>query len=73
MRNYIQEIPEFVSYCESFYSNQDPEAPHPIASPDQIRNAVNLYLDSKPLNAIEFDSFDREKVREILQPGYSIF
>lgn len=73
MKNYIDQIPTFVKYCEDFYSNQEPEGIYPIASPAKIRKAINLYLDRKPLNAIEFDSFDREKVREILEPGYTIF
>lgn len=74
MRRYTTEIPKFLEYCYSFYSN-DPkhDAVYPIATPERIELAVNNYLDRKPLNAIEFDSFDREKVREIIQPGYSIF
>ena len=72
MRNYIDQIPNFVRYCEDFYSNQEPEGIYPIASRAQIRKAINSYLYQKPLSAIEFDSFDREKVREIIEPGYTI-
>jgi hypothetical protein len=74
MKRYTTEIPQFLELCYSFYSNEPADnAVYPIADRETIERAVNHYLDIKPLNAIEFDSFDREKVREIIQPGYTIF
>lgn len=72
--DHLKEIPQFKSLVLSFYSN-DPKdkALYPIATPQRIHQAINTYLESKPLGAIQYDSFDREKVREIIQPGYSIF
>lgn len=72
--DHLNEIPQFKSLVLSFYSN-DPEhqALYPIATPERIHQAINIYLESKPLGAIMYDSFDREKIREIIQPGYTIF
>jgi hypothetical protein len=69
-RNYVREIKEFQEYVWEFYN--DTNGIYPIANSIKIQDAVMKYLESKPLIEIEFDSYDREKVREILQPTYKI-
>lgn len=69
-----RQIQEFYEYCFSFYSNHEGnDSPYPIATPERIKQAVEQYLKSKPLGEIYFDSFDRENVRKIIEPEYSIF
>lgn len=70
MRNYPRLIKEFYDYVLSFYNNID--GVYKIATPERIVEAINEYLESKPLSEIYFDSFDRESVRTIIEPDYSI-
>lgn len=69
--NYANEIQKFYKYVSDFYNNVD--GIYPIATKERIVEAVNQYLESKPLSQIYFDSFDRESVRMILEPDYTIF
>lgn len=69
--NYANEIQKFYKYVSDFYNNVD--GIYPIATKERILEAVNQYLESKPLSEIYFDSFDRESVRMILEPDYTIF
>lgn len=69
--NYSKLISEFYTYCNEFYN--DETGIYPIATEKRIVEAVNQYLESKPLSQIYFDSFDRECVRKIIQPDYEIF
>lgn len=69
--NYATEIQKFYKYVSDFYNNVD--GIYPIATKERILEAVNQYLESKPLGQIHFDSFDRESVRKIIQPEYQIF
>ena len=71
MRNYVKEIKEFQIYVWEFYN--DKNGLYPIANSIEIQDAVMKYMESKPLTEIEFDSFDREEVRTILQPTYKMF
>ena len=71
MRNYVEEIKEFQIYVWEFYNDRD--GIYPIANSIQIQDAVMKYMESKLLTEIEFDSFDREEVRAILQPNYKMF
>ena len=71
MRNYPRLIKEFYDYVLSFYNNID--GVYKIATPERIVEAINEYLESKPLSEIYFDSFDRESVRMIIEPDYSMF
>lgn len=68
--NYEKEIAEFVDYVLEFYNEQD--GIYPIASHNAIISAIDQYLKSKPIEDIYFDSLDRESVRMILEPNYSI-
>ena len=71
MRNYSEEIQNFYNYCYEFYNNKT--GIYPIATIERLVEAVNQYLESKLLSEIHFDSFDRESVRMIIEPEYSIF
>jgi len=70
MRNYAEEIKEFYKNIWKFYNIKT--GIYPIATDKKIQQAVNQYIESKPLSQIHFDSFDREQVRTILKPNYSI-
>ena len=69
--NKYVEILKFFKYVDDFYN--DKTGIYKIADSYRIKAAVEAYLESKPLNEIEFDSFDREHVRVILEPEYSIW
>jgi hypothetical protein len=71
MKNYAEKIQSFYEYVYKFYNNED--GLFPLADMDTIVNACNQYLESKPLSEFYFDSFDREEVRMIIDPNYSIF
>ena len=71
MRNYAEEIKLFHEYVWLFYNLES--GLYPIATDKRIQEAVNQYLESKPLGQIYFDSLDRESVRQIIQPEYQIF
>lgn len=74
MLRLARDIQEFYEYVLSFYSNHEGnDSPYPIATPERINQAVTEYLKSKPLSEVYFDSFDRENVRKIIEPEYSIF
>ena len=64
MKNYSKEIKDFYNYVFSFYEIK--KGLYPIADKQRIIEAVNQYLESKPLSQIYFDSLDRENVRDIL-------
>lgn len=65
-----QEIRAFVNYVHSFYGPEDDQTPYPMgATKEQVRQATMIYLDSMSDNEkkeVEFDSIDREAVRDIL-------
>ncbi len=69
--NYEKEVAEFVDYVLEFYNDQD--GIYPIASKEAIVQAIDQYLKAKPIEDIYFDSLDRESVRMILEPNYTIF
>jgi len=71
MIDYGKQIKEFYNDVWKFY-NKD-SGLYPIATNERIWEACNQYLESKPLGEIHFDSFDREEVRMIIQPEYSMF
>ena len=63
--DYIRKIPIFYEYVREFYDEET--GIYPIASPQDIRAAINYYLETKELKSIEFDSVDRENVRYLLE------
>ena len=66
MSNLVKDILKFQAYCLSFYNDQD--GVYPIATKERVIQAVDQYLRETPLGQIYFDSFDREKVRTIIEP-----
>lgn len=69
--NKFQTLYEFIEYCAAFYLIDDNNAGlYPIATFDQINDAVVVFLKNTPIDEIAFDSIDREKVRKIIQPEY---
>jgi hypothetical protein len=68
--DYIKEIPKFYTYCVEFYNEET--GIYPIASPQQIKDAVNYFLETNELKRIYFDSLDRELVRILLDNNYEL-
>jgi hypothetical protein len=66
-----KELKTFEEYVSEFYNDVD--GLYPIASKKDVISAVHKYVNSKPLNEIEFDSMDRESVRSIIQSDYKMF
>jgi len=62
---YVNSILQFYQYVCEFYNSTD--GIYPIASRNLIGEAIDEYLESKPLKEICFDSHDREMVREIIE------
>ena len=67
--SFLKDLKEFVQYCNDFYNEHYGE--YRIASSEQIEAAIGEYLTEPHVHEIHFDSFDREKVREILEPSYN--
>jgi hypothetical protein len=68
-RSFFKDLADFNQYCNDFYNEH--YGVYPIASSEQIEDAIGEYLTEPHTTDIQFDSIDREKVRELLQPGYS--
>lgn len=66
----FREITNFIDYCNDFYSLET--GIYPIATKKDIETACIKYILQAKNNNLEFDSLDREKVRTILQPDYSL-
>ena len=58
------EIKSFENYCVDFYD--DTFGIYPIATEQEIKEAIKVFLMINDFKGIEFDSVDREKVRTIL-------
>jgi hypothetical protein len=67
--SFLKDLNEFIQYCNDFYNEYYGE--YRIASSEQIEAAIGEYLTEPHEHEIQFDSFDREKVREILEPSYN--
>jgi len=68
-RNFLNELNLFIEYCNDFYNIKS--GMYPIAKRSEIINAIGEYLTEPHEFDIQFDSIDREKVREILEPNYN--
>lgn len=66
----FREITDFIDYCNDFYSLEI--GIYPIATKKDIETACIKYILQAKNNNLEFDSLDREKIRTILQPDYSL-
>jgi hypothetical protein len=60
----ILEIKRFKKYCNDFYNIK--YGVYPIATTREISKAVDKYICKPKHWSLEFDSMDREQVREIL-------
>ena len=67
--NFLAELQLFIEYCNDFYNIKS--GMYPVATKNEIIAAIGEYLTEPHEFEIQFDSIDREKVREILQPGYT--
>jgi hypothetical protein len=68
--NFLTELNHFISYCNDFYNIET--GVYPIATLIEIERAVGEYLTEPHTLDVQFDSIDREDVRCIIQPEYSI-
>jgi hypothetical protein len=66
--DFLSELNKFIEYCNGFYNIKD--GIYPIATKDEIINAVGEYLTEPHQIEIQFDSIDREMVRKIIEPEY---
>lgn len=67
--SFLSDLNEFNQYCNDFYNEH--YGVYRIASAEAIEAAIGEYLTQPHEFEIQFDSIDREKVREILEPGYN--
>jgi len=65
------ELERFTEYVNDFY-NVDGGI-YPIATTEEIELAIEQFINTPSDVPIEWDSFDRERVRMILEPDYTIF
>jgi hypothetical protein len=68
-RSFFEDLKHFNEYCNDFYNEE--YGIYPISSSEAIEAAIGEYLTQPHEYEIQFDPIDREKVREILEPGYS--
>ena len=64
------ELVQFIEYCNEFYDIET--GIYPVATKKDIIKAVAQHISRTNGKDLHLDSFDREKVREILQPYYNI-
>ena len=66
-------VKEFIEYVTDFYN--DKTGIYPIAKKKEIKLACYKFIDNRMAlqKPLYFDSLDREEVRCILEPDYSIF
>ena len=60
------ELVQFIEYCNEFYDIET--GIYPVATKKDIIKAVAQHISRTNGKDLHLDSFDREKVREILQP-----
>jgi hypothetical protein len=68
---FLSQLYDFINYVDEFYNIEN--GIYPIATRTQIIEAIGEYMLSQRTLKCEFDSIDREKIRQILQPDYIIF
>jgi len=61
---FIQLLEEFKTYCYEFYNNET--GIYPIATKEEIDNAIFKYITRERSIELQFDSIDREGVRSFL-------
>lgn len=65
-----KDIQDFIKYCNEFYNIET--GIYKVATKEDIKKAIAHYMNKTNGKNIHFDSLDRERVREILQPSYCI-
>jgi hypothetical protein len=70
-QNEGSEVERFTRYVNEFYNIEG--GLYPIATTEEIETAIQQFLNTPTDCPIEYDSFDRERVRTILEPTYTIF
>lgn len=65
-----KDIKQFIDYCDEFYNINT--GIYPIATKEDIKKAIAQFMHKTNGKDIHFDSLDRERVRQILQPNYSL-
>ena len=66
----LKDIKTFIKYCDEFYNIET--GIYQLATKREIEEAITQYITKAKEAPIMFDSYDREKVREILQPTYKV-
>lgn len=61
---FTRELLSFITYVESFYAKG--RGIYPIATELEIHTAIVELMETYPIDKIEFDSLDRERVRAII-------
>jgi|TARA_B110000444_G_C18279830_1_gene340244 hypothetical protein len=62
--NIIKEIKDFTKYCNEFYNLKG--GVYPIATKEEIDWAIRKFLLQPNIVPIDFDSHDREQVRQLI-------
>jgi hypothetical protein len=70
-QNEGSEVERFTKYVNEFYNIE--YGIYPIATTEEIETAIQQFLNTPTDIPIEYDSLDRERVRTILEPTYTIF
>ena len=60
----VKEIKDFTKYCNEFYNLKD--GVYPIATEAEIDWAIRKFIKQPNIVPIDFDSHDREQVRELI-------
>ena len=61
---FLVDLANFVTYCKEFYHID--YGLYPLATSNEIENAIGEYLTEPHTIDIQFDSIDRENVRDII-------
>ncbi len=64
------QINYFENYCNDFYNIKS--GLYPIATKQEIKDAIKIFLLTNDYKKIYFDSLDRERVRLILDKNYTL-
>tara|TARA_R110001632_G_scaffold50279_7_gene125501 strand:+ start:1174 stop:1407 length:234 start_codon:yes stop_codon:yes gene_type:complete len=62
--NFLTELNHFISYCNDFYNIET--GIYKLTTLIEIERAIGEYLTEPKTIDVQFDSLDREKVREII-------
>jgi len=62
---FLEEFQNFINYVDNFYNIET--GIYPIATREEIIEAIGEYMLSQRTLKCEFDSIDREQIRQILE------